>query len=160
MIAARCTQSDGDSPPNADYHARMMPTRLFMPLVLLLALNVLTAGCRTNPFGERPENLVYKTRTFEDVVRWGALEKMYLFGKREEGQTLDMQPGLRNVRVTGYELAEELRQIEPMRWRQTAIIRYVLTDRQVVRELMDHQVWQSDDEGESWYRANPVPLFQ
>ena len=47
-----------------------------------------------------------------------------------------------------------------MRWRQTAVIDYVLTDRQIVRQLIDDQYWASDDEGKTWYRANPPPSFQ
>ena len=62
------------------------------------------------------------------------------------------------MRVTGYE-AGRLTQIEPWRWGQTAVISYVLKDRQVLRKVVDHQFWVSEDEGESWYRENPPPQF-
>lgn len=138
-----------------------MRTRFHRPIIVtLVCFALLLAGCRTNPYGDLPEKLVVKTRTFEDVVRWGALEKMYLFLKRDDDKPLKMQEGLDNVRVTGYDLAEELNEISPMRWRQAAVIDYVLTDRQVVRQLIDYQVWESEDEGKTWYRTTPVPVFK
>lgn len=125
-------------------------------VVLLLPL----AGCLTNPHGDVPEELVLRVRTFEDVVRWGALQKIYLFQKYPEGAVPQIAEGLDNVRVTGYELAEPLHRLDPLRWRQTAVIDYVLTDRQVVRQLIDPQIWESEDEGQSWYRTTPVPEFR
>ncbi|HPE79915.1 MAG TPA: hypothetical protein PKZ35_07885 [Gammaproteobacteria bacterium] len=107
-----------------------------------------------------PDKLSLQTKTFEDVVRWGALEKMYLFLKQDPAQPpVQVQDGLDNVRVTGYE-SSQLGKISETRWAQTAVIDYVLTDRQVVRQLVDHQLWVSDDEGKTWYRENPVPLFR
>ncbi|MDJ0740864.1 MAG: hypothetical protein QNJ91_14205 [Gammaproteobacteria bacterium] len=129
-------------------------------LLLLFALSTALTGCRSNPFDEVPERLTLQVRTFEDVVRWGVLEKMYLFLKRDSDEPVQIQPGLDNVRVTGYELIEQISEVEPMRWRQAAQIDYVLTDRQVVRRLVDFQVWESDDEGKTWYRTTPVPVFQ
>ena len=67
---------------------------------------------------------------------------------------------LDNIRVTSYELASPLTELSPTRWSQTAVIDYVLTDRQVVRRLIDQQVWVSDDEGKTWYRETPVPRFR
>lgn len=137
-----------------------MRSRILCLSLIVLGLAVLLTGCRTNPYGDVPEKLAIQVRTFEDVVRWGALHKMYLFLKAEPGQTMKKPQGLDNVRVTGYELAEEISQIAPMRWRQTAVIDYVLTDRQIVRRLVDPQVWESEDEGQTWYRTTPVPQFK
>lgn len=128
---------------------------------LSLLMSLLLCACQTNPFGgDVPDKLSLQTKTFEDVVRWGALEKMYLFLKQDPAQPpLQVQDGLDNVRVTGYE-SSQLGKISETRWAQTAVIDYVLTDRQVVRQLVDHQLWVSDDEGKTWYRENPVPLFR
>lgn len=128
-------------------------------LLLLLALSL--SGCLSNPYGygEVPKNLALQVRTFEDVVRWGELENMYLFQKQQEGQNYEIAEGLDNVRVTGYD-AGGLREVAPNRWAQTAMINYVLVDRQVVRELVDQQIWVSDDDGKTWYRENPVPVFR
>ena len=79
----------------------------------------------------------------------GGTEKMYLFLKR-----IRHGPGAgtgwsRQRTVTGYE-SQSAGQISETRWAQTAVIDYVLTDRRVVRQLVDHQLG-GDDE------ANLVP---
>ena len=127
---------------------------------LLLAMSLVLVACQSNRFGEVPEKLGYKVLAFEDVVRWGALEKMYDFLKPDPATPVEVPADLSNVRVTSYELAQGLTEIEPMRWKQTAVIDYVLTDQQVVRQLVDHQFWFSDDDGKSWYRENPPPQFR
>ncbi len=132
-----------------------------MRLLTLVSILLLLLGCKSNPVTDLPDPLYAKVRTFEDVVRWGALEKMYLFLKYDpEAPPVQIPPGLDNVRVTGYEEAGRMTEISPGRWAQTVVIDYVLTDRQVVRQVVDQQVWVSDDEGKSWYRENPVPEFR
>ena len=127
---------------------------------LLLAIILLTTACQTNRFGEVPEDLGYRAEAFGDVVRWGALEKMYVFGDPESDEPVEIPEGLHNIRVTGYELAQRLTELKPLRWKQIAVIDYVLTDQQVVRQLIDHQFWVSDDDGKNWYRENPPPQFR
>ena len=61
--------------------------------------------------------------------------------------------------MTAYE-ASPLRKLDEYRYAVTAVIDYVRIDRQVVRQLVDNQVWESDDEGKTWYRSTPVPQFR
>ena len=132
-------------------------------LLLLVILPVLLAtlgGCRTLGAKDLPEKLELQLLTFEDIVRWGDLNKMYAFQRLPGNPEITLQTGLDNVRVTGYELVEPINQVTPLRWRQAARIDYVLTDRQVVRQLVDLQVWESDDEGKTWFRTTPVPVFR
>ena len=143
-----------------------MPT--IRPLLIslpLLAIVLLLGACQSSfvktylNVDEMPKSLKERVKQFEGVVRWGALQKMYIFTKHEPGEPVDIPMDLDNVRVTGYELASGLVQLDPLRWRQTAVIEYVLKDRQVVRQLIDHQVWVSE-EGKNWYRENPPPQFK
>jgi hypothetical protein len=126
--------------------------------VLLCCLLLALTGCKTLAHGDMPKGLDYRTNAFEDTVRWGSLEEMVVFLKPKQGEVITVQEGLDNIRVTSYETSP-LAKVNETRWIQTAVIKYVLTDRQVVRQLVDQQVWESDDEGETWYRANPVPRF-
>jgi len=132
---------------------------LFLPL---LAMALLLGACKSEFLntGEVPKSLKARLGQFEGIVRWGALQKMYAFNKNESGEPVEIPMGLDNVRVTGYEAASGLVKVTPTRWTQTVVIDYVLTDRQVVRQLIDQQVWVSEDEGKTWYRENPPPLFQ
>jgi hypothetical protein len=128
--------------------------------LLLACCLVLIAGCQTNPFEETPKDLVYKTSAFEDTVRWGDMRNIVRFVKSEPGDSVQTPEELGNVRVTSYEVARPLTEVTKTRWSQTAVIDYVLTDRQIVRQLIDHQVWESDDEGKTWFRTNPLPQFR
>jgi hypothetical protein len=129
-----------------------------MRLLLLLVAATL-AACQSNPFSDGPpRNLQERVKTFEDIVRWRELDKMYAFVKPGPGMPSEVQPGLDNVRVTSYE-SSPLRPLGKDRWAMTAVIDYVLLDSQIVRQLVDQQVWESED-GKNWYRASPIPLFR
>lgn len=126
--------------------------------LVLVFLGVFLGACMaTNPYAPVPKELALKVRVFEDVVRWGDLRKMYLFAK--PGSQVTLPAGLEKVRVNAYE-AGAMRELDPWRWEQTAEIEYVLSDTQVVKRVADRQVWVSDDEGVSWYRSNPPPVFR
>ena len=135
--------------------------------ILLICLLLAIAGCRSNPFGpDIPSHLAASIKLFEDTVRWGNLENMYLFLPPDAKQETESPEGLDNVRVTGYETSQ-LRQLDgdevdddEARWAQTAVIDYVLTDQQVVRQLIDNQIWVSEDGGKTWLRTTPVPQFR
>ena len=131
----------------------------------LLAILLLLGACQSEfvqtylNVGGIPKTLDQRVKQFEGVVRWGALQKMYVFYKHAHSEPVEIPLGLDNVRVTGYEVANALVEVEPTRWTQTVVIDYVLTDRQIVRQLVDHQVWVSDDGGKIWFRENPPPQF-
>ncbi len=127
---------------------------------LIYCLVVLLAGCQYLMRSDMPKDLDFKTSAFEDTVRWGTLENMYAFLKPDPDKPIEVQTGLENVRVTSYESASPLTKVNETRYVQTVVVDYVLTDRQIVRQLVDQQVWVSDDEGKTWYRANPVPEFR
>jgi hypothetical protein len=131
--------------------------------ILLIVFTLLFSACQTNMYGpDVPSELAANLKLFEDTVRWGNLENMYLFVKRDEDNPVQVAQGLENVRVTNYE-SSPVRRIDEedaSRWTQTAVIDYVLTDRQIVRQLINRQVWESEDEGENWFLTTPVPQFR
>ncbi len=127
--------------------------------VLICCLLVLLSGCQYLMRTDLPGDLEFKTSAFEDTVRWGDLSNMYAFLKPDPEQPIEIPPGLDNVRVTATETASPLAQVNETRWVRTIVIDFVLTDQQVVRQIVDQQVWTTDDEGKTWYRDNPVPEF-
>ena len=129
---------------------------MLLRFFVLVSLSMFLAACMaTNPYAPVPKELALKIRVYEDVVRWGDLHKMHAFVKDKSS---NMPTNLDNIRVTHYE-ASEITELAPWRWGQTAVISYVIKDRQTVKKLSDQQVWESDNEGKSWYRANPIPNF-
>ena len=130
-----------------------------MRILLLISLLMVLPACKLMPQRETPAQLEAKVKTFEDVVRWGALEKIYFFRKVDPENPPKIQKGLDNIRVTSYDVSVPLSKVDETRWTQSVAIDYVRIDRQIVRGIIDHQVWVSDDEGQTWYRENPVPQF-
>ena len=52
--------------------------------LVLASLMLLLAACQSNPFNrDLPPPLVGQVKTFEDTVRWGSLDNMYLFLKTD-----------------------------------------------------------------------------
>ncbi len=127
-------------------------SRMRLPILLLMFLS-LTACMATNPYAPVPKELALRVRAYEAIARWGDLLKLYAFV--EPGETVGIPPTLGRVRVTHYE-ASDLRELENGDWAQVAVVEYVLTDQQVVRKVIDRQVWHSPDEGKTWFR-NPLP---
>ena len=127
---------------------RLKPHRALLPLAIALVL--LLSACQTPLLntGGVPKQLRQRTQQFESIVRWGALQKMYVFVEHAPNEQVEIPEGLDNIRVTAYEVGSGLAKIEPMRWGQTAIIDYVLVDRQVVRQVVDHQIWVSRERGD------------
>ena len=130
-----------------------------MRILLVISLLMVLSACKLMPQREMPAQLEAKVKTFEDVMRWGALEKIYFFRKVDPENPPKIQKGLDNIRVTSYNVSVPLSKVDETRWTQSVAIDYVRIDRQIVRGIIDHQVWVSDDEGETWYRENPVPQF-
>lgn len=135
--------------------------------ILLICLILVVGGCRSHPFGpDVPIDLTASVKLFEDTVRWGDLENMYRFMQPDDDREIEIQKGLDNIRVTGYEtsqlreLVDDDQGVDEARWAQTAVIDYVLTDQQVVRQLTDDQIWVSEDGGKTWLRTTPVPQFR
>lgn len=135
-----------------------MPTR--RSLLVCLCLPLLFAGCRTLSNNEIDNHLRERLRLYESVVRWGALERMYTFIRPEDAVGLEVPEGLDNVRVISYETASGPSRVTEDRWVQTVAIEYVLQDRQIVKSLIDHQVWEREPDAEVWYRTNPNPQFR
>lgn len=136
----------------AAYHRAMR--NWILPLLLV----VLLPGCQTLSERDDARKLEHTLDSYAAAVRWQPLAGLYGY------LTTELQPaavpdGLRNVRVTGYEISVPPRMVADDRVVQTAVIEYVQVDRQVVRTLVDHQVWTRDDKG-LWLRANPIPSFK
>jgi len=135
--------------------ANRMKTVRHFPLLLC----VLLTACQSVQTIETEKKLRSTLRTYEDVMRWGRLQKIYVLTVREPGQTVEIPDDLDNVRVMGYEVVSAPRQENEERWTQTVLIEYVKSDQQVVQSLVDDQIWELSPVTGNWYRANPIPNF-
>lgn len=127
---------------------------LLLALTLLLSLT----ACQSLETRSDARKLEVTLSSYGSAVRWQPLTSLYAF-LQPSMQPAAPPAGLDNIRVTGYEISAPPREIADGRVVQTAVIQYVLMDRQLVRTLVDNQLWVRDDEGE-WLRANPIPTFR
>lgn len=128
--------------------------RSLLPIIML----VLLAGCQTLAERGDAQKLQQTLDSYGAAVRWQPLAGLYGF-LRPELQPSQPPAGLDNIRVTSYEISVPPRQLDEGRVTQSAVIQFVRVDRQVVRTLVDQQLWLRSVEGQ-WQRANPIPAFQ
>jgi hypothetical protein len=127
-------------------------------LLLLLAM-LLLSGCQT--MGKKKQNALEQTlRTYQTTARWGHLDSLYVFLQPELAGKTKLPDGLDNIRVTKYEVLQPAVATEETSTTQSAMIYYLFRDRQVERKLMDHQIWEYDEETNRWFRTNPIPEFR
>lgn len=124
---------------------------------LIIAMGFLLQSCKTNPFDKSGEKLTEITNSYEATMRWGRIENAYQFLLPELQEQAVIPAGLGNVRVTHYEVVSGPTQVSESRMTQLVLIQYLYRDQQVIKELLDKQVWDRPDGGEDWFRANPVP---
>lgn len=136
----------------------MMKMRYLLLLVAYLSL----AACQVASLTERSEaNKLRDTLAdYESVIRWGSLEKAYGFLTPELNEKAVIPNDLGNYRVTGYELLNVPSKLSEHKVTQSVRIDYVLKDRQILRSLVDKQLWHWVEEESTWQRANPIPGFK
>jgi hypothetical protein len=122
-------------------------------------LVLLFAGCQTLSERKQSEALQEVLRTYEGVIRWGSIAQARRFLRPEaEGEAPTQNSTA--LRVTHYEVVQGPSIVEANKAIQTAVIQYVFVDSQVVREVVDQQIWEYDLEGERWYLASPLPRLE
>ena len=126
---------------------------------IAVLLCVALTACQAMQARQTETKLRNTLRVYEDVVRWGQLPKIYALTLRQPGDTVASPDGLDNVRVMAYDVVVAPSQVTEERWTQTVAIEYVKTDQQVVKTLVDDQVWELSPVTGNWYRVNPIPLF-
>lgn len=126
--------------------------------LLLTGVVLFLAACSSMQHASMNKKLRLQLQSYDHAVRWGDLEEMYAFVK-PDGEPLRIPEGLENVRVTAYEPLTTVTEEQDRRVRRRVKIQYLHRDRQVVKTLIDEQLWEYDDTMEQWFRTNPPPEF-
>ncbi len=93
---------------------------------------------------------------YEKAIRWSAFDKAsnYLkqsgnvdFSNFEGVQVTSYQPMGRDISDDGQRIEENVR------------IQYIYQQDQIERSLIDHQVWEYDEEEDRWYLMSTLPHF-
>lgn len=128
-----------------------------LKLILLGMLLMGLGACQTNPFKSGDAKLDDIMTAYKIAVRWGAIANTYQFLTPELRVTAEVPDNLDNIRVTTYQVVSGPGAISENLVTQTVLIEYVYQDQQVLKKLVDEQLWKYVEADDVWYRANPVP---
>jgi hypothetical protein len=136
---------------NFDILETMIRCKLLIIFLLALILSAFS-GCQSMGERKRDESLQATLALYAKVLRWQGVE--------EQGAMLtnpSMAPRLDDVKVTSYEVASPVVMRSENSATQTAVIEYLYQDSQIVKRIVDHQLWEYDSDSERWLRANAPP---
>ena len=131
--------------------------RLVILLSSLLLLGLLSA-CNSMPLSQRSDVLKNDLRRYEGTIRWDNIANAYKMLTPDLQKTVSAPGNLDNIKVTHYEVLEGVK-VKGDRAEQRVAIRYIHKDRQVVRQIIDNQIW-VDLPDLGWRRDNPIPTFK
>ncbi len=123
-------------------------------------LLLLLAGCLGNFTQKDDEKSLQATlRAYEETLRWGHIEQIYDFLDPQLATGAPRPRGLKNIKVTGYQVLQPPAKVAEDKAGQTVEILYVHIDEQVQKSLTDRQLWRYYKDRNRWTRINPIPPF-
>lgn len=131
-----------------------MPIQRVFILVLLAA--IVLAGCQSHV--SRKAGIEKALNDYEATLRWQNIREAYRF-LRPELQPAYLPQGIDSMRVVGYDVLDRPVEVSENVVVQRVEVKYVNRETQIMRTIMDEQVWESDDDGKTWMRASPMPAF-
>lgn len=135
----------------------MLPRKIAGLLIGLL-LVLLSAGCQSYGEKKQADQLESTLRNYETTIRWGMVEQAYGFRSPEaQEQSLPAIP--KDLRVTNYDVIQGPSMVGQDKALQLVRIQYVFESDQILRELLDHQVWGYDANEKGWVLRSDLPKF-
>ena len=129
------------------------------PAICLLALMVF--GCASLRLSKQMERFDMMSRSYADAIEWSDFEAARFFIKdaQPENPPLDFRK-LQLVKVTSYEVRQLVISEDKSQVRQIVEVKYYKLNDNVVKTIIDNQLWEYDPAGESWYLQSGLPDFQ
>ena len=129
---------------------------IFKCVVILLLLS----GCASMETGERMNQFDSASRTYIRSIRWGDYEAAYSFKKigQNEAELPDFEE-YRNVKVTNYKIKHTIISEDKTKVIQIVDFQYYRMKDVTVKQLIDRQKWEYDEEQEKWFLLSDLPAF-
>lgn len=135
--------------------ARASSTQLIVLLIVLLLI-----GCGSVKKDRMANRLQSATHGYESALRWGYFGNAYGFVDPERRQDEPM-PALEGLRLTGYDVVQPPRIAgDEQTATQIVALEYLHEDKQVVKTLVDQQIWRWDETSGSWWLKSGLPRFE
>jgi hypothetical protein len=138
------------------FHAAPMHSKL-RRYALCLVCSML-AACGTLREERKSNALEAAVNAYGAAIRWGYYETAYGFVDPDKRKPIPA--GLKNVRVTGYEVVQPPVLQDEDTATQVVQLDYLFKDVQRVHSLMDRQRWHYDPATKSWWLESGVPQFK
>lgn len=125
-------------------------------LIWVVGFFLLLGGCAGT--SEKMTGFETTMRAYEQVIRWGDLEKTNDFLREPAKFSTARHERLKKIQVTGYHVLSRTMTRKGME--QVVEIKYTKDASVVVRTITDVQEWHYDEDSGHWYLASKVPEFK
>ncbi len=127
--------------------------------VILVFLTLVMSACASVDGSKKTITMDTATRQYEKAIRWGEYEAADSFRKQSTGTLADMTH-LKAVRVTSYETVRKIESADRSEVQIDVEIRYYNEYTMKEVTITDHQSWEYDPVGKTWYITSPMPAFK
>ena len=134
----------------------MKKSKLAIPLLMLLIL-----GCASYQLSKQMDRFDLVSKGYADAMKWSNFQAAYNFTK--DAQTGSNPPDFRKLqlsRVTSYQVRQFTVSEDSSQVRQIVELGYYKANYNVVRTIIDHQLWEYDPENKIWYLQSKLPDFK
>lgn len=126
-----------------------------------VVLILLVMGCAGIQTGEKMAQFDETSRAYMRAIRWGEYEAALSFKKPADMEdTMPDVEGYRNVRVTNYRVKQTIISEDKSKIIQIVEFQYYRMSDVTVKNLVDRQKWEYDEEFENWYLLGDLPDFE
>ncbi|MFC1813701.1 hypothetical protein ACFL03_13535 [Thermodesulfobacteriota bacterium] len=127
-----------------------------IPLLALLVF-----GCASLELSKQMKKFDLTSENYATAIKWSDFEAAYYSSKdaQIESKPPDLSK-LKLVKVTSYEVRQFIVSEDKSQVRQIVEINYYKLNYNVVRTILDHQLWEYDPEGKIWYLRSELPDFK
>lgn len=116
------------------------------------------AGCARVKEDAKRIALEHTLASYAQALRWGYFPAAAGFVSPGQRTDLDTD-GLKNVRITGYDVLQPGIIGPDDTAVQLVQIDYVLEDRQRLERVSDRQRWRYDEQSKAWWLESGLPVF-
>jgi hypothetical protein len=131
---------------------------LYRTLLAVFSIVLLSlAGCGSIAKSKKESALEAALGMYGDSIRWGYFDTAHSFIHPDQRKELPKH--LDNIRVTNYQVVQGPLTKDETSVEQVVRIQYIHRDRQMVRSLLDRQLWRYEKEANAWWLYSGFPQF-
>ncbi|MCH9696585.1 MAG: hypothetical protein K0U68_00615 [Gammaproteobacteria bacterium] len=127
--------------------------KLYLFVMTVLSCAMVLVSCAEQ---KRDASLEDQLTMYEKAIRWADFDKASNYMKDQDAFDLSRFDG---IKVTSYEpLGRDVSE-DGMTVEENVRISYIFENEQIERTLVDHQVWEYDEEENRWQLVTSLPGF-